>query len=257
MRKFLLGAVAVAAIASPLALAASAEAAPVLSTDANCAPILPAPAVKQVDHVEYKYQPATGSGHIQWDRTAGRTDLSVNGVKYVASLNGKGVQVSQIVIDSPAVPEVVGVTCVIPLPANPLNVTLARPADTDKYTWSAVTDHSFGTLVNNGNVGIKVTAKPGYVFAYGSSTLASKAFTLNGVIKSTYTDIVFGDVTCHEVKTSATTEDVYCVFKTPRPDLAGTEGNYAWQSDFDLSSLGLLAYKVNADGTGYRATVTY
>jgi hypothetical protein len=256
MRKFLLGAVAVAALASPLALAASAEAAPVLNTDANCAPVLPAKAIAEVNHPEFKYQPATGSGHIAWDRTAGRTDLSVGGVKYVASLNGKGVQVSQIVIDSPAVPEVIGVTCVIALPANPLNVTLARPADTDKYTFSAVTDHSFGTGLNNGKIGTTVTAKPGYVFAYNGTTLTSKAFTLTGVSKFSYTDVAFGNVTCHEIKTGAT-EDVYCAFDVPNPALANVTGSYPWTSDYDLVSQGTLNYTVNADGTGYRATVTY
>ena len=66
MRKFLLGAVATAAIIAPLALAAtSAEAVTTKSAAADCTPIFEKAAVAEVNHTEYKYVPVVGTGHIQ------------------------------------------------------------------------------------------------------------------------------------------------------------------------------------------------
>ena len=72
----------------------------------------------------------------------------------------------------------INTTVVIPLPANPLTNCLlpagyVSPADTDQYKWSGLTNH----YALNGKVGVTVTAKPGYIFAYGNGTLASKVFT--------------------------------------------------------------------------------
>jgi hypothetical protein len=329
MRKFLLGAAATAAIVAPLALAPSAEAAPVLNTDANCTPVLPADAIAEVNHTEYKWSPVvTNAGPTQWnlDNPAANTrrDFIVKGatVKYFRD----GTK-SKVVVDSPAVPPVVGVNCVvaepqpkvlpvpgidndqiyenpseqftehvtghvtglwsngtaqitytteagyafadgqtmkvvpvteidqrvvISIPANPLDVTLTQPADTDKVAWSEITDHSLTT----NKVGIVATAKPGYVFAYGGGFLTSKNLTLTNVKQFSYVDVAFGNVTCHEIQTAAF-EDVYCAFDAPRSDLAGTSGSYQWTSDYDLNTQGTLNYKVNAEGTGYRGTVTY
>jgi hypothetical protein len=106
MRKFLLGAVATAAIIAPLSLAAtSAEAANTQSTAPNCTPVAAIPASS---HIEYKY---VGDGHTQWSKVSNPT-LVVGGVTYAAEYytNGalKGQHKTQTVID----PAVDGVDCV-------------------------------------------------------------------------------------------------------------------------------------------------
>ena len=180
MRKILLGLVATAAIASPLALATSAQAATTLSTNPDCTPVTEVIGVKEVNHPEYKYVLADGTpGHVQFS-TESATERDFGGVKYVAEYNRQGQHKTVTVIDTPAVQAVDGVTCVIPLPANPLTAAsvidgFVAPADTDKFTWGTLTDHR----LLNGKVGIKVTAEPGYVFAYGSNTLTSKVFALD------------------------------------------------------------------------------
>ena len=161
MRKILLGLVATAAIASPLALATSAQAATSLSTYPACTPDTEVIGVTEVNHPEYKYVLADGTaGHVQCS-TESATDRDFGGVKYVAEYNRQGQHKTLTVIDTPAVQAVDGVTCVIPLPVNPLTDAsvidgFVAPADTDKFTWGTLTDHS----LLNGKVGIKVTAEP-------------------------------------------------------------------------------------------------
>ena len=174
MRKILLGLVATAAIASPLALATSAQAVTNLSTDPACTPVTEVIGVAEVNHPEYKYKPAVGSGAVKWSTTDAAT-LTFGGVGYVRD----GAH-TRTIIDVPAVQAVDGVTCVIPLPANPLTDAsvipgFVTPSDTDKFTWGTLTDHR----LLNGKVGIRVTAEPGYVFAYGGGTLTSKVFALD------------------------------------------------------------------------------
>ena len=339
MRKILLGVVAAATLASPLALAASANAtqSPLPSTTtqsdaANCAPVTEVPG-----YVEtlYKYVPAgkTSDGPTQWDgaqvpagtsktftvkgksvdyvsdgRTSVTTYPSVDGVtcvvgepqpkvlpipgvdndqiyenpseQYVPHITGhvsrgwgNGTADITYVTDGPGyvfangettkvvtVNEIDQSNIVIALPANPLSLTLAQPADTEQYSWSKVVDHSFGSSdrgVNNGLLGITVTAKPGYVFKNGTGTLASKTFTLANVYMFSYTDN-FGSVTCHEIQ-GATSDAVACTFNGfTRP--AGEQGTSPWQSDFvnnTRTGLGTLTYTVNDAGTGYTGTVTY
>ena len=144
---------------------------------------------------------------------------------------------------------------VIALPANPLDLTLNQPTDTDQYAWSKITDHSLTTH----KIGITATAKPGYEFKYGTGTLTSKTFTLTDVYQFSYADN-FGNVKCYETQ-GATTDSIACTFTDgPKADLAGSSGTSAWNSDFannTRTGQGTLAYTVNAEGTGYVGTVTY
>ncbi len=159
-------------MAAPIALTAgSASAATTTSTDPACVPVTEKAAVAEVDHIEYKYKPAVGTGHIKWS-TEDVPTKDFGGVAYVRD----GVK-TQIVIDSPAVAAVDGVNCQIPFPANPLtglngispNMTVPTPAGTEKYTFSPVVNH----IALNGKIGTTVTTKPGYVFPGG---LTSKVF---------------------------------------------------------------------------------
>ena len=171
MKKLVLGLVATAAIATPLVAATSAQAATTTSTDPVCMPVLEKAAVAEVNHIEYKYKPAVGNGHIKWS-TANVPTTYFDGVAYIRD----GVK-TQTVIDSPAVAAVDGVNCEIPLPANPLtglkgispNTVVPTPAGTARYTFSPVVNH----IALNGKIGTTVTTKPGYVFPGG---LTSKVF---------------------------------------------------------------------------------
>ena len=65
-------------------------------------------------HIEYKYKLAVGTGHIRWS-TEDVLTKDFGGVAYVRDSIK-----TQTIIDTPAVQAVDGVTCQIPLPANPL-----------------------------------------------------------------------------------------------------------------------------------------
>ena len=120
----------------------------------------------------------------------------------------KGQHKTRVVIDSPAVLPVDGVTCAIPLPANPLtgidcvlpSTVLATPAGTEKYDFSPVPNH----IALNGRIGTTVTAKPGYTFIYGSGYLTSKVFAATpanvvSLVQPTVSDagvVDFGASTC-------------------------------------------------------------
>ena len=216
MRKTFLGLAVIAAIATPLAFATSAQAANIQSTDTECTPVVEIFAAPAKTHIEYKWTPVkSNAGPTQWTLV----DAKANEAR---TFDVKGATVNyfrdgtktQTVIDTPAVQAVDGTTCVIPVPANPLDVTLTQPADGEKYTWSPITDHSLTT----NKVGIVATAKPGYVFTYNGTTMASKNLTLTNVKQFSYVDVAFGNVTCHEIK-FPTYEDVYCAFDAPRPTL--------------------------------------
>ena len=106
-------AITATALTALIATAGSASAATTTSPDPACVPVTEKAAVAEVNHTEYKYKPAGGTGHIQWScdnvpTMTRRRDLHRDGVK------------TQIVIDSPAVAAVDGVNCEIPFPANPL-----------------------------------------------------------------------------------------------------------------------------------------
>lgn len=179
MKKTIVGVVAAAAIVAPLALAASAQAVTTKSTDPDCTPVLEQEAVAEESHLEFKYVLEEGNGHIQW-ATESKETMEFDDVEYVAEYNKKGDHKTRTVIDVPGVDAVDGVTCVIPLPDNPLTDAsvidgFVPPSDTEKVSWSELTDHR----LLNGKVGITVTAKPGYEFAYGNSTLTSKVFALD------------------------------------------------------------------------------
>ena len=172
MKKIILGLVAAAAVAAPLALTAgSASAATTTSIDPACVPVTEKAAVTEKSHIEYKYKPAVGNGHIKWS-TEDVPTKDFGGVAYVRD----GVK-TQTIIDSPAVAAVDGVNCQIPFPANPLtglkgispNMTVPTPAGTAKYTFSPVVNH----IALNGKIGTTVTTNPGYVFPGG---LTSKVF---------------------------------------------------------------------------------
>jgi len=171
MRKILLGLVASAAIATPLLAGTPAHAVTTTSTDPACVPVAEVFAADAKTHIEYKYKLAVGNGHIKWS-TENVPTRDFDGVAYVRDGNK-----TQTIIDTPAVQAVDGVTCQIPLPANPLkglngispNMKVPTPAGTEKYTFSPVVNH----IAMNGKIGTTVTTKPGYVFPGG---LTSKVF---------------------------------------------------------------------------------
>ena len=105
-----------------------------------------------------------------------------------------------------------------------------------------------------------MTAKPGYVFAYGGGTLTSKNFTLANVSQFSYADAFFGDVTCNETQ-SSTFDTIACTFAGGhrRARLLVETGTVGWNSDFvaTRTGQGTLTYTVNADGTGYTGQVIY
>src|SRR5688500_1190151 len=83
MRKTILGLAAIAAIATPLTFASSAQAATTTSTAIDCTPVTEVLAAPAQTHVEYKYKRADGTpGHIQWS-TENAATLPFGGVAYV------------------------------------------------------------------------------------------------------------------------------------------------------------------------------
>ena len=181
MKKLILGGLAAAAVIAPIALTAgSASAGTGLSTASDCTPVTEVIGVPEVSHLEYKYVLADGTpGHVRFSTETAPT-MDFDGVAYVVEYNNQGQHKSETIITTPAVQAVDGVTCVIPLPANPLTDVsvipgFVPPSDTAKFTWGTLTDNR----LLNGKVGIKVTASPGYVFAYGNGTLTSKVFALD------------------------------------------------------------------------------
>ena len=162
MRKIILGLVATAAIAAPLALATSAQAVTTTSDASTCVPVTE---VTEVNHVEYKYKLKVGTGHIKWS-TENVSSMSFGDVEYVRDGNK-----TQTIIDVAAVD---GVNCEIPFPANPLTglkgisptAVIPVPAGTEKYTFGPVTNN----IRIGGRIATTVTAKPGYVFPGGVTT---------------------------------------------------------------------------------------
>ena len=179
MRKTILGLVVTAAIATPLALATSAQAANNLSSDSGCTPVTEIFAAPAKTHIEYKWTPVkSNAGPTQWTDVDAPANTPETFIVKGANVNyfRDGVK-TQTVIDTPAVQAVDGTTCVIPLPANPLtglngisqNMTVPTPEGTAKYTFSPVVNH----VALNGKIGTTVTTNPGYVFANG---VTSKVF---------------------------------------------------------------------------------
>ena len=170
-RKILLGLAASAAIATPLLAGTPAYAVTKTVTDPACVPVTEVFAADAKTHVEYKYKPAVGTGHIKWS-DEDKLTMTFAGVAYLRDGNK-----TQSVIDTPAVQAVDGVTCQIPLPSNPLagrngispSMTVPTPEGTAKYTFSPVVNH----IALNGRIGTTVTAEPGYVFPGG---VKSKVF---------------------------------------------------------------------------------
>jgi hypothetical protein len=174
-------AIAATAVTALIATAGSASAATTTSPDPACTPVTEVIGVPEVSHPEYKYVLADGTpGHVRFSTESAATMDFGDGVAYVADLNKQGQHKTETIITTPAVQAVDGVTCVIPLPANPLTdasviPNFVAPSDTATFTWGTLTDNR----LLNGKVGIRVTASPGYVFAYGNGTLSSKVFALD------------------------------------------------------------------------------
>ena len=172
MRKILLGVVAAAAITAPLALfTTSAEAAPVLTDTADCAPIFPADAQT---HPEYKFTRADGkSAHnTEWSRSD-VTPQTINGITYVRATPA----VVNVVEDVPAV---VGVTCVV---AVPTPTVLAYPGVNNDQIYENPSEtyvaHVTGSVTRgwgNGTADITYVTEAGYAFADGTT---SKTVTVN------------------------------------------------------------------------------
>ena len=79
---------------------------------------------------------------------------------------------------------------------------------------------------------------------------------LTGKNAASYTDAVFGPVTCNETQ-HPKFDTVSCSIADPNPALAGTSGTNGWISDFNGTSLGTITYSVSADGTSYSGKATY
>ena len=87
MKKFILGGLAAGAVIAPIALTAgSANAATTTSSDPACVPVTEQAAVAEVNHIEYKYKPAVGTGHIKWS-TENVPTKDFGGVAYVRDGN--------------------------------------------------------------------------------------------------------------------------------------------------------------------------
>jgi hypothetical protein len=71
----------------------------------------------------------------------------------------------------------------------------------------------------------------------------------------TYTDPVFGQVTCNETQ-HPQFDTVSCTMATPLSNAAGSSGTVGWYSDFN-GKLGTFTYTVSADGSSYSGKATY
>ena len=111
MKKFMLGGLAAAAVIAPIALTAgSASAATTTSNDPACVPVSAEPAVEEQSHPEYKYRRADG-------RPAHNVEWSINDVDSItvdSILDNRDGATTKVVIDSPAVEAVEGLSSARP-----------------------------------------------------------------------------------------------------------------------------------------------
>jgi hypothetical protein len=166
MRKTFLGLAVIAAIATPLALASTAEAA--VSSATDCVPVKAAPATT---HVEYKYVPAAnGKASTYWSTSDAGATITVANIKYNRDGNK-----TRLIIDVPAVD---AVTCSVTLPEHlagegtyTVVVPYVRGVDTFLYGVQgydehvAITQDVTVTKAMAGQFWIGHTAQDGYVIA--------------------------------------------------------------------------------------------
>jgi hypothetical protein len=78
---------------------------------------------------------------------------------------------------------------------------------------------------------------------------------LTGNGAASYTDGVFGPVTCNETQ-HPKFDTVSCEVANPNPALAGTTFTNTWFSDFN-GALGTISITVSGDGKHYTGKATY
>jgi hypothetical protein len=110
--------------------------------------------------------------------------------------------------------------------------------------------------------GIVLATTAASLVVLGGIAIAATPGTSNGVTAklvgqgaASYTDAVFGDVTCNETQ-HPKFDTVSCRIANPNPSLAGTSGTVGWLSDFN-GTFGTLTYSVSADGMHYTGKATY
>ena len=94
--------------------------------------------------------------------------------------------------------------------------------------------------------GVAIASSP------GSNGVTAK---LVGQGAASYTDALFGDVTCNETQ-HPKFDTVSCRIANPNPALAGTSGTNGWISDFNGAG-GTITYRVSGDGMHYTGKATY
>jgi hypothetical protein len=72
---------------------------------------------------------------------------------------------------------------------------------------------------------------------------------------ASYTDAIFGPVTCNETQ-HPKFDTVSCRIADPNPALAGTTATNGWFSDFN-GTFGSITYTVSGDGKHYTGKATY
>jgi hypothetical protein len=78
---------------------------------------------------------------------------------------------------------------------------------------------------------------------------------LTGNGATSYTDAVFGPVTCNETQ-HPKFDTVSCQVADPNPSLAGTTFTNGWFSDFN-GAAGTISITVSGDGKHYTGKATY
>ena len=100
----------------------------------------------------------------------------------------------------------------------------------------------------------------------GSPASNGQAGQMTGNRAAVYTDGVFGPVQCNETQ-HPKFDTVSCKFTAGQLQTPGTTGTVGWNTDFTTTNegvtlpshvnTGVLAYTVNADGSGYTGQATY
>jgi hypothetical protein len=96
----------------------------------------------------------------------------------------------------------------------------------------------------------------GAAFAGTPGSNNGQTSKMTGKAAASYSDAVFGDVTCNETQ-HPKFDTVSCAFASPRLDIAGQAGTVGWYSDFNNSKLSTMTYAVNIDGSGYTGQANY
>jgi hypothetical protein len=250
--------VAAAAIASPLAVASSAQAAdgpvvpanPLSAPVCNTLPVLPTAPAGVTWSTITDHRALNGKVGVSATPTAGGTfSNGATSKAYAAQACLFGAPT--VAVDGTGVPQYGASANGTWKVGSKVNLPSGAEATTHGGT-NATGPVTRYRLVFTPNAGFTLPADlPGDGFKVGTSAVFHVY-----VITTSYNDAFFGPVTCVEAQGS-NVEGVSCTFGSPRTDLAGTSGVVGWNSDFDGTGGGTLTYTVNAEGTGYTGKVTY